>query len=170
MNFSGKALLSAVLAAAFLCAAAAPGTAQTTPLASGFGSYVGQNLASKVFLFSACQQANGEVHGSCLLIEPGSNGFVRIQVTSSAVVAGTLYLAGPITHAINSPPSVVVGATAMFGVHDNGAWGAPPDEFVGPAFAPPAAGNLTAQQILGILGAPPPQAFQPLQFGSIRIF
>ncbi|MGK0204206.1 MAG: hypothetical protein ACI9S9_003287 [Planctomycetota bacterium] len=170
MNFPGRAALSTILAAAFLCVAAAPAAAQTTRLASGFGSYVGQNQESKLFSFGAHEHANGDVHGSCLLFEPSSNGLIRIQVTSSAMLGGTLYLAGPITHAINSPPFIVVGATAMFGVNDNGGWGSPPDEFVGPAFAPPGVGNLTAQQILSVLGAPPPQAFQPLLFGNIRIF
>lgn len=170
MNFPGRAALSTVLAAAFLCFAAAPATAQVTRLARGFGSYVGQNQVNKVFMFWAHEHANGNVHGSCLLLEPSSNGFVRIQVTSSAMLGGTLYLAGPITHAINSPPFIVVGATAMFGVTDNGGWGSQLDEFVGPVFAPAGWGNLTAQQILGMIGAPPPQAFQPLMFGNIRIF
>ena len=58
----------------------------------------------------------------------------------------------------------------MFGAVDNGGWGSPPDEFVGPAFAPLALGNLTAQQILGLVGPPPPSAFQPLLFGNIRVF
>ncbi|MFT4514655.1 MAG: hypothetical protein ACI89X_001191 [Planctomycetota bacterium] len=71
----------------------------------------------------------------------------------------------PITHAINSPPYIVVGATAMFGVNDNGGLGSPPDEFVGPAFPPASLGDLTAQQMFGIVGAPLPQAFQPLLFG-----
>ncbi|MFT7537188.1 MAG: hypothetical protein ACI85K_003145 [Hyphomicrobiaceae bacterium] len=170
MNFPGRAALSTVLAAAFLCFAAAPATAQVTQLARGFGSYVGQNQENKVISFRAHEHANGDVHGSCLMFEPSSHGLVRIQVTSSAMLGDTLFLAGPITHAINSPPFIVVGATAMFGVTDNGGWGSQLDEFVGPAFPPASLGNLTAQQILGIIGSPPPQAFQPLQFGNIRIF
>ena len=80
INFPGRAALSTLLAAAFLLAAAAPATAQATRLASGFGSYVGQNLKNKVFMFRAHEHANGDVHGSCLLFEPSSKGFVRIQI------------------------------------------------------------------------------------------
>ena len=170
ISFPGRETLSKVLMAALLAVAAAPATAQVQRLASGFGAYVGQNLENKVFFLSAHEHANGDVHGSCVVMEPSSNGFVRIQITSSATLGGTLYLAGPITHAVNSPPFIVVGATAMIGVVDNGGWGSPPDEFVGPAFAPAVLGNLTAQQILGMIGAPPPSAFAPLIFGNIRTF
>ncbi len=172
MRFPSRAVLSTILAAAFVCIAAAPATAQLSRLASGFGAYVGQNQVNKLFAFSAHEHANGDVHGHCIVMEPSSNGYVRMQVTSSATLNGTLYLAGPITHAVHSPPFFAVGATGLFGVNDNGGWGwgSPPDEFVGLSAAPLVLGNLTAAQILGMIGPPPPAAFQPLLFGNIRIF
>lgn len=170
MMFLRRSTRLAALAAVLMCVTSVAVTAQASRLATGYGGYVGVNQQQKVFFFHAHEHANGDVHGSCVVFEPASNGYVRMQITSSTTAGGTLFLAGPITHAVNAPPNFAVGATGMFGVKDNGGWGGPVDEFVNLSAAPLVLGNLTAEQIIMMIGLPPAFAYAPLNFGNVRIF
>jgi hypothetical protein len=76
-------------------------------------------------------------------------------------------VAGTVTRSISMPPQFAVGSTTFFCVRDNrGA----PDQFAGLGTVPPQFGNLTIQQIVALIGTPPPQAFSSQLTGFIRIF
>jgi len=177
MKLSSKTALCAALAAAFLLSTASPGDAQaggtgvTNPagaVAVGNGTYMGQNPPGiRAVTFSVQALPNGRVAGFAIFRDPSTNGFFHMNVTSMMSLGGELAAAGPITMQAGSP--FPVGATAFFVVQDNGDGTLVPDQLalgVAPLFL----GSLTIQEILGLVGPPPPQAFAPLLTGNIRIF
>lgn len=167
MNSPHRMLRSAALAAMFLLSA--PVAAQGGLLGHGFGAFVAQNQQTHLFAFAAVEGPTGSVRGSCVVLEPATNGLVRIEVSSKFEIGSTLMLAGTITMAVNAPPQFAVGATGAFAVNDNGCCGTPPDSFLGVVAVPLSFGNLTARQIVALIGPPPPEMFSPLLFGDIRL-
>ncbi|HEX5052248.1 MAG TPA: hypothetical protein VFZ65_10780 [Planctomycetota bacterium] len=155
------------LSAACLLGIAAPNHAQTTPIGAGAGAFVAANQATHVFVFSIVERADGTVRGRVLVLEPATHGFVSVELSSYMYVGTTLAAAGTITAALNAPPQYPVGGTAFFAVNDN--TGAP-DGFAGLGAVPPQFGSLTVQQIINLIGPPPPQAFAPLLAGNVWIF
>jgi hypothetical protein len=95
---------------------------------------------------------------------------LRIRIESYVEIGSTVFFAGTITHAVNTPPQFVVGGTGAFAVNDNGCCGMPADEFLGVVAVPPQFGNLTAAQIIALIGPPPPSQFAPLLSGNISLF
>lgn len=170
MSLSMKTPLFAAISAAFLLAAASPSHAQVSPaspIARGHGTYLGQNQALKELTFSVNQLPFGQVGGHAIIREPSTSSFFHMNVTSMMFLGDALAVAGPITMQVGSP--FPVGATAFFVVNDNGDGTVVPDDFA-LGVAPLSFGHLTIQQIIGLVGPPPPQAFAPILTGGIRIF
>jgi hypothetical protein len=166
MHFLTRFAKHVALATACLFGALAPANAQTTLIGAGAGAYVAQNQQTHLFAFTVSQRANGTVKGHILVLEPATQGLVRVDVTSWVYVGNTLAAAGTVTMSINAPAMFAVGNTAFFAVNSN--TGAP-DQFAGLGNVPPQFGSLTIQQIIALIGPPPPQNFAPLLFGCIRI-
>lgn len=170
MPLTGRALVRGALVAVLFLGAAPPGHAQRGPVASGGGAFVAPNQQDHLFGFSVFEVPGGSVRGRCSVIEPASSGVVAFDVTSAVQVGNVLLMAGPITSTFNAPPQFVVGATAFLAVEDNGDGSSMPDGITGTGVVPPFLGSLTAQEILALIGPPPPQAFSPLYAGGIRIY
>jgi len=168
MKLLFKATSLATLAVAFLLGTASPSDAQASPLLRGHGTYLGQNQVLKQFAFSVNQLPGNQVQGRAINIETASSGFFQMDVTSIMSLGNAVGVAGPITMAVHTPPQFAVGATAFFVVQDNGDGSLVPDAFalgVAPLFL----GDLTIQEIIQLIGPPPPQAFAPVLTGDIRI-
>lgn len=169
MRFSSKTAIHAALAAAFTFGAAASGHAQASPVAAGGGEFLAQNGEDHLFAFHVVELPDGKVTGRAGVYEPVTQGFVHMEISSYMYIGDWVGVAGPITMAVNAPPQFAVGATAFFVVSDNGAGLSAPDAFAGLGAVPPMFGNLTIQQIVGLIGPPPPAAFSPLLAGDIKI-
>jgi hypothetical protein len=168
-----RGIACAVLAAGCLIASAPRALSQAgtlAPVADGHGVFVAQNQETHVFAFSLLELPNGTIHGQAVVLEPATQGLVVVDITSFMFIGDILAMAGPITTAINAPPQFVEGATAFFSVKDNGSGSPIPDEFAGVGVVPPQFGNLTIQQIIALIGPPPPEAFSPLLLGNVRIY
>lgn len=166
MKLMSRTAVCAALSTAFLLGAAAPGNAQAVPLGSGGGRYVNRQSETNRFAFTAVQLPDGSVTGHVVFHFPATNAMVRMEVTSFMFIGDWLGLAGPVTMAVNTP-TPLVGTTGFLVLSDNGAPGT--DTFTGFSFAPASFGNLTIQQIIGIIGPPPPSVFFPLIEGNIQI-
>lgn len=164
-------ILRRLAACATLLAAFAVPTAsiqaQATPIATGHGSFISPSQLEHRFEFSLVALPDGSVQGHAIGFEPATQAFVFIDLDSFMFIGDTLAVAGTITVAINMPPQYPVGGTAFFAVKDNA--GAS-DTYAGLGSVPPPFGNMSIQQIVGLIGPPPPQAFTPLLRGDIRIF
>ncbi len=145
-----------------------PVSAQGTPLASGGGAYVAQNRETHWFAFTCVRLPDGSIRGHAVFVEPATKAFLQMRITSAMPLDGMLAVAGPITHLVRTPPELALGATFFFVVDDNGAGGPVPDRLASGA-APAALGNLTIQQIIALIGPPPPAALAPLLKGNITI-
>ncbi|HEX6882280.1 MAG TPA: hypothetical protein VF530_02805 [Planctomycetota bacterium] len=143
-------------------------TNPASPIAAGNGTFMGQNPPGvRAVTFSVQALPQGRVGGFAIFRDPGTNGFVHMNVTSMMFLGSSVAVAGPITMQAGSP--FPVGATAFFVVQDNGDGTLVPDQLalgVAPLFL----GSLTIQEVIGLIGPPPPQAFTPLLTGNIRIF
>ena len=166
MNTISKKAVHAVLSVGFLLVAATPGTAADR-IGSGAGAYVGQNQETKVFGFSVSERSDGSVRGYGIVIEPGSRGYVLFEISSYMFVGDSLGMAGEIIRTVNSPPEFAVDTTLFFFVNDNNP---DTDEFAGPGLVPPELGHLTIQEIVALIGPPPPFVYQPLLAGNVRIY
>jgi hypothetical protein len=168
MKLFSRLAARVALCVGFALAAAAPTQAQATPLGYGHGTYVSPNsqLAHQM-AFSVVQMPNGTTHGHAIGFEAATHAFVFIDLSSSMFLGDTLAVAGTITISINMPPQFPVGGTAFFAVQDNAG---SPDLFAGLGSVPPQLGNMTIQQIIALIGPPPPQAYAPLISGNFRIF
>jgi len=167
MNTFYRTLSSAAFATALVLSSAAPARAQADPVASGAGTFIAPNGETHVFSFSVLVLPDGTIQGSARVLEPSSGAVVAMDVTSFQMVGDELAMAGPITLAQNAPPWFVLGATAFFAVDDDGV--GPADGITGLSVVPPQFGNLTIQQIIALIGPPPPQAYAPLLSGDIKI-
>jgi hypothetical protein len=168
MKLFSRLAVRAALCTGFALAAAAPTQAQAAHLAYGHGSFVStSSQLTHQIAFSVVQLPNGATHGHAIGFEAATHGFVFIDLSSAMFLGDTLAVAGTITMAINMPPQFPVGGTAFFAVQDNAGG---PDLFAGLGSVPPQLGNLTIQQILALIGPPPPQAYAPLINGNFRIF
>ncbi len=167
---SFKTAFRALLATAMCFAAAATASAQSI-VARGAGVYVGNNQNTRIFSLCVRELPNGSAQGYSFGYEPSTNSYVLVQVTSLFRVNGAVVYAGPIVATENAPPEYVVGAQTFQAVVDNGnGWGPTPDGITGTSVVPAFLGNLTAEQIIALIGPPPPVAFLPLLAGNIRVF
>lgn len=143
-------------------------TAQAKPLGAG-GGVVQQGPATRIYAFHCVQMPDGSAAGALVSLEPANQSFVRVRITSAMHIGPWLAVAGEITAAVNTPPQIVVGGTMAAVFADNGTGGPVPDQLaalVVPAFL----GNLTIQQIIALVGPPPPTSFGPVLAGDFRVF
>ena len=164
--------LCALLAAPMLLGASAPKSGKTTPIANGHGLGLSPGPESLALTFSLVQLADGSFVGHGKTQDHANGGWTKFDLTSATFLGDTLFMAGPVTKLKDAPPFLGVGSTVFFGIQDNGNGSGKPgvDSFangVVPAFLPP---GLTIQQILVLLGGPPPpEAFKPLASGNFKI-
>lgn len=159
-----KLVAYATLLAVTLVGAASPSQAQAQAIGNGHGA-VDAPSGPITITFSVVELPNGTINGHGILHFPDLGGHVRFEVTSYTFVDGALLMAGPVTKAKNAPPNYFIGATQVLAVEDNGNGGPLPDKSAG-VVGPP---SLTIQQIVELIGPPPPQAYQPLQSGNLTI-
>lgn len=162
-------LLTGCLLVAMLSsnAQADPPGGHAQPIANGQGVYVDQSLEVFSFTFSVVELPDGSVEGHGSFFDHVARRFILFELSSFMFVDGSLGVAGEITMAVNSPPQLAVGSTIFFFVNDNNP---DTDAFAGLGLVPPEFGELTIQEIVGLIGPPPPDAFTPLVAGDIRIF
>lgn len=156
--------LLAALSSAALLGSAAPLHAQAQPIVTGDGEVVSPAVGSVAVELTLVELPNGALHGEGLVAFATTGGYATFELTSYMFVGGELCLAGPVTSSFGAPPSYFVGATVVFCVHDGGN-GAGADAMAG-TVGPP---GLTIQQIIGLIGPPPPQAYQPVVSGNFTI-
>ena len=161
-----QSLSRAALLVSALFLAAAPATAQR--LGAGAGSFLSADQQVHVFACSISQWPNGDVHGFALVLEPATQGLVLVNCTSAMQFGNSLGVAGNVVLSLNAPPFLQVGSPTFFFLQDNGSAG--PDAFAGLGGVPPQLGNLTIQQIVALIGTPPPSALAPLLTGNIRVW
>lgn len=167
MKLTSKAAACAALSVGLFLGATAPISAQASPIGSGQGAFLAQNQETHLFAFAVVELPDGSVNGHGLVFEPSTRAFVLFRISSFMFLGETLFMAGPITQAVNAPPQFVGGATAFFAVNDNGRSSA--DDIAALSVVPVQFGNLTIQQILALAGPPPAGAFAPLLAGDVRI-
>lgn len=141
---------------------------QATPLGCG-GGIVLQDGATRVYAFNCVQLPDGSVTGHLTSHEPASQSFVNVGISSAMHFGGWLTVAGEVTAAVNTPPRFSVGQTMFVVLADNDSGGPLPDQLAG-GLVPPFLGNLTIQQIIALIGPPPPAAFSPLLSSNIMVF
>ena len=167
LNLIRRFATATVLTSATLFAVAAPGQAQIKPIGSGYG-VVEAPMGTRVVLYSLLELSDGSLSGHGLQYSPADNAWVYFNITSYMFVGDALLMAGPVTKSINSLPGYDVGNTAVLAVHDKGNWfGQPAPDDAAATVGPP---NLTIQQIVAIIGPPPPQAYVPIKAGNLKIF
>lgn len=155
----------AALSAAFLLLAPAPTQAQVGLVGTGHGTYLAANGQDTLtFTFFVAEGPGGSAHGYA--IWSGPNSVVLWRATSFMFFEGALGFAGPIVATIGTPPpGYVIGVTAFTGFRDNGFHAV--DETLSLSVVPPQFGHPTIQQILALLGPPPPGAWRPLVTGGV---
>jgi hypothetical protein len=155
----------AALSAVTLVGLAAAGHAQNAgPIANGHAAVQGIPAGTTSTTFSLVQLPDGSLVGNGVSTN-SLGGWVRFDLTSVMTIGDAVLMAGPITATFNAPPQFVVGGTYFIGVKDNGEGGTTPDEFANGAVPFP----LSIQQIIGVLGPPPPEVFRPLVSGDIQV-
>lgn len=158
-------LLSAALAALTSLATTTSVAAQATPLGTGGGAFLAQNGETHWFAFHCVVLPDGSVAGHAAVLEPSTQSLLLMKITSAMLVGDDLAMAGPVAATVGDVP-FQVGQTAFFLVDDDPAG----DRFAGVGAVPPPLGSLTIQQIVGMIGPPPPAAYAPLLLGNVRIF
>lgn len=166
MRSAIKSLFSA-LAAALLLGAAAPLTAQAAMLGAG-GGMVQQGPVVRGYGFYCLQLPGGAATGQVVSWEPTSQSHLTMRISSAMHIGPWLAVAGQVTHAVNTPPQLSVGATMFLVFADNGRSGAVPDQLAS-GVVPSFLGNLTIQQIVALIGPPPAAAFGPFLSGGIKL-
>lgn len=136
-------------------------------IAQGRGSHMGQDMLPKWVAFSVVEMSDGSVAGHGMFIDYIANGFIRFELSSFMFVGDSLGVAGEITAAVNAPPGLAVGMTIFFWVNDNDP---DTDEIASFGFVPPEFGNLTIQEVVALLGPPPPDFFTPLIAGDLKVY
>jgi len=169
MLLSFRSGFLAVVSAFLLCFAASPAQASTQVLSTGYGSYLASNQTSVLEFSYAVTQRNGVVQGLGIWQGPGSVTVFRVDSAVYLSDGETLAFAGVVVAIFGTPPpnGATVGGTVFTAFQDNGF--GPADQTVSLSAVPPGFGNLTAQQIIGLIGEPPPQAFRPLLTGNVWI-
>lgn len=168
MQLVHKSTMPLSLLAALVLGAAAPLAAQATPLGSG-GGIVLQDGVNRVYAFQCLQLPDGSVTGHLVSQEPVSQSFVHVNISSAMHIGDMLAVAGEITALANTPPRFSVGQTMFLVFDDSGPAGSVPDQLAS-GLVPSFLGNLTIQQIIGLIGPPPAAAFSPFLHGGIKIF
>jgi len=158
--------LSAALTAVALLTAAAPSQAQATPIVTGEVEVTSPVIGPVGLGLSLVQLPSGQLDGQGSLELLALGGRVDFEVTSYMFLGDMVCLAGPVTAAVNAPPAYSLGATVVFCIEDNGDGGSSAPDTVAGTVGPP---GLTIQQIIALIGPPPPQAFQPIAAGNFRI-
>jgi hypothetical protein len=148
-------------------AQAEPADARAHPIVIGHGKYVDQTQEIFSFVFSVVELPSGSVQGQGAFFDHIGGRFILFELSSFMFVGDSVGMAGEITMAVNSPPQLHVGATIFFFVNDNRP---DTDEFAGLGLVPPEFGSLTIQEIVALIGPPPPDVFTPLVTGNIKIF
>ncbi len=168
MSLVCTSAMSSALAAVLLLAGATPVAAQAAPLGNGGGVILGQDQEIQLFAFHCLQLPDGSITGVVVIAEPATRGFLRVELSSATAFGDMLAVAGEITAAVNTPPQFGVGQTMFLVFDDNGHGRTAPDQLAR-GVVPLAFGNPTIQQILALVGPPPPSAFTPVLRGDIRI-
>ena len=169
MLLTRRAAMCASLAAVLLLGSAAPVGAQAGPIAHGHGSFVANNQELHTITFNVVGLPDGSVRGHAVIREPSTQAFVIMEVSSLMFLGETLAVAGEVTKNVNAPAQHAVGSTAFFSVNDYGNDPTMPDDFAGLGSVPPFLGNLTIQEIIALIGPPPPQAFTPFLTGGVQV-
>ena len=156
--------LLAVLSSAALLGSASPALAQAQPIVTGNGQVTNTAVGPVAVEFALIERPDGSLQGEGLVAFAASSGWATYDLTSYMFLDGKLAMAGSVTSSFDAPPSYFVGATVVFAVEDGGN-GAGHDRLAG-TVGPP---GLTIQQVIAILGPPPPQAYQPVVTGNFKI-
>lgn len=145
---------------------AAPAQAQTGVVAVGHGTYQSPTTPNvTAFTFTVREANDGSTDG--LVVVHAPTAIILATPTSHMRIGGSLLFAGEIFAILGSDPNLQVGQTAFAAVNDNGPGST--DGITGFGVIPLAFGNPTIQQIVAILGPPPPQDFRPLLSGNIWV-
>ena len=159
-----KITLAAALVTASLLAGAAPVHPQAQPIVTGEGEVTNTAVGPVAIEFSLIELPDGSLNGEGLVAFAATGGYATFDLTSYMFVAGNLCMAGPVTSSFEAPPNYFVGATVVFCVEDGGN-GAGQDKMAG-TVGPP---GVTIQQIIALIGPPPPQAYSPVVTGNFKI-
>jgi hypothetical protein len=153
------------ITALFAFVATAPLAAQQAPLGAG-GGVVFQDGVNRIYAFNCHDLGGGAATGKLVSLEPGSQGRVGMNISSAMHIGSWLAIAGEITVSVNTPPHIGVGQTMFMVAIDNGTG---PDQ-IATGVVPAALGNLTIQEIVAMIGPPPPVAFSSFVAGGVTIF
>lgn len=167
MFLSIRSVLLAAFSSVFLLLAPAPAQAQGQFVSAGHGTYLAADQTTVLeFTYVVRVSPNGSVQGFAAWRGPDSITIWRVD--SAMFIDETLAFAGQIVSVFGSPPpGQVVGGTVFTAFKDNGP--ASVDETLSLSAVPPEFGNPTIQQIIALIGAPPPQAYRPLLTGNVWI-
>jgi len=173
MQLSRKHAVRAALVAAFTLAAAAPGRAQATPIVSGHlkgGPTPAAQSPSIIDLtIHLVELPDGSLVGGGRSTKQDINSWFRFELTSYVFLGDTLFAAGPVTAVHATQGAWEVGDTYFVAVKDNGDGNGPVmDEFI-EGRVPASYGPMTIQQILAIVGPPPPAFFRQGISGNLTL-
>jgi hypothetical protein len=167
MFLSIRSVLLAAFSALFLLFAPAPAQAQGQFVSAGHGTYLAADQTTVLeFTYVIKVNSNGSAHGFAAWRGPDSLTIWRVD--SATFIDETLAFAGQVVAIFGSPPpGQVVGGSVFTGFRDNGPGSV--DETLSLSVVPPEFGNPTIQEIIALIGAPPPQAYRPLLTGNVWI-
>lgn len=143
----------------------APGWAK--PVALGFAQLDPPTGNNVWISFAAFEDSDGTVFGSGVLRNYSTGVHIYFDLSSTTVVAGRTYLAGPVTATQGGGPPI--GFTAFFAVEDNG-YGWPPPDRISNFFAFPPQAGTTVYEILAGGGPIPEQFIYDLKLGGCKVF
>ena len=156
--------LPAALTAVMLLGAATPAPTQAQPIVTGDGEITNTAVGPVAVELSLIHLPNGSLNGQGMTSFAATGGWVTFDLTSYMFVDGKLCMAGSVLSGFAAPPNYFVGATVVFCLEDGGD-GAGMDKMAGAAGPP----GLTIQQVIALVGPPPPQAYQPVVAGNFKI-
>lgn len=172
MKLIRKLAICAALTAAFLFGTAASSYAQASPIVNGHltgGASQAGGPAVIDLTLSLVELPNGSLVGSGKSSNKESGAWFTYNLTSYMFIGNTFYAAGTITATHNTGGNFAVGDTYFVAVKDNGNGNGPVmDEFI-EGHIPGAYGPLTIQQIIAIIGPPPPAIFRQGISGNITL-
>lgn len=161
-----RVLMPAVLSAAVLL-----GTASTSPGGGGL-ILTGEGIAlppmndPNCIEFTLVETGSGEIVGYGRQCNVVTGLEIEFDITSYQFAGDMLCVAGPITSTTSTEPQFAVGNTTAYCILDNGNGGSSTPDGITAGQGPP---GLTIQDILGLFGPPPPEAFAPLGSGNYTI-
>lgn len=162
-----RKFLFPALTVALALGAAEPVVAQAVPLGGG-GGLVQQGPSTRAYAFDCVELPNGQITGCLYSANLATQSFLQVDITSAMHIGSWLAVAGEIRMAVNTPPTIGVGQTFAATFIDNGLGGAVPDQLA-TVVVPPQFGNLTIQQLIALIGAPPLASFSPFVSGGIWV-